>query len=69
MSPIGWIVIGGGFLCALFLLGMALCAIAKDADEALDRHYDDQLAEVAHLDCERRRRRSDIRNGISGGAA
>jgi hypothetical protein len=62
MTSIGWIVIGGGFLCALFLLGMALCAVAKDADEALDRHYDEQLADVAHLGEARHRR--DVRNGL-----
>ena len=62
MSAIGWIIIGGGFFCALFLFGMALCAVAKDADEALDRHYDEQLADVAHM-CEYRHRR-DVRNSL-----
>jgi hypothetical protein len=62
MSTFGWIVIATGFLCALFLLVIALCAIAKDADELLDRHHEEQIAGVAHM-CEYRHRR-DTRNGL-----
>lgn len=73
MTPLGWILIGAGAFCALLLFVGMLCAVAKDADEALDQRDRDQgvvydWSNVAHLDCERRRRRGDTRNGLGGAA-
>jgi hypothetical protein len=68
IATLAWIAAGFGFLAIVIL---ALCRASAHGDrDLLAPHPDEQgeLAEVAHLS-ERRRRRSDVRNGISGGAA
>jgi hypothetical protein len=62
-----WLVCGAGAMSLAGLFVIALCRVAKNADEMLDEHADHQLAEVLHFDCERRTRR-DTRNGLGGAA-
>jgi hypothetical protein len=69
MSPAAWIALG--LAAGVFITTIALCVAAARGDsDLLAPHPDeqDQLADVLHFDCERRRRRGDLRNGIGGAA-
>jgi hypothetical protein len=59
--------------CALFVgvFIWGLCRASAHGDrDLLAPHPDEEpdWSQVAHLDCERRRRRSDTRNGLGGAA-
>jgi hypothetical protein len=65
-----WIALGFAFGT---LVVCALCRAAANGDrDLLAPHPDEQpdidWSQVAHLNSERRRRRSDIRNGLDGAA-
>jgi hypothetical protein len=69
IATLAWIAAGFGFVA---IVVWALCRASAHGDrDLLAPHPDEQpdWSQVAHLDYERRRRRSDVRNGISGGAA
>jgi hypothetical protein len=68
IATLAWLA-GCLLLVAVFVWG--LCGAAANGDrDLLAPHPDEQpdidWSQVAHLDCERRRRRSDIRNGLGG---
>lgn len=67
IATLAWIAAGVVFT---WLVIWGLCKAAANGDilAPTDNEPDD-LAEVLHFDCERPRRRGDVRNGISGGAA
>jgi hypothetical protein len=64
IATLAWIAAGFGFVA---IVVWALCRASAHGDrDLLAPHPDEQpdWSQVAHLDYERRRRRSDVRNGL-----